>query len=74
MPCFSNALSRDYLTKQIKSETERQIPYDIAYMWNLKYDTNELIHKTERLTDIQNKLTVIKRERGWGRDKLGVWD
>ena len=25
------------------SERERQIPYDITYMWNLKYDTNELI-------------------------------
>ena len=29
-----------------------QIPYDIAYMWNLmKNDTNELIYKTE--TDSQ---------------------
>ena len=25
-----------------KSERKRQIPYDITYMWNLKYDTNEL--------------------------------
>ena len=29
-------------------ERERQIPYDITYMWNLKYDTNELIYKTEK--------------------------
>ena len=42
---------RDYQTKQGKSERERQIPYDITYMWNLKYDTNELIYKTE--TDSQ---------------------
>ena len=29
---------------QSKPETERQIPYDIAYMWNLpKKDTTELI-------------------------------
>ena len=28
-----------------------QIPYDITYMCNLKYDTNELIYKTE--TDSQ---------------------
>ena len=39
---------RDYHTKWNKSE--RQIPYDITYMWNLKYDTNEL-YKTE--TDSQ---------------------
>ena len=28
-------------TKWSKSERERQIPYDITYMWNLKHDTNE---------------------------------
>ena len=28
-------------------DLERQIPYDITYMWNLKYDTNELIYKIE---------------------------
>ena len=42
---------RDYHTKWSKSERERQIPYDITYMWNLKYDTNEPIYKTE--TDSQ---------------------
>ena len=38
---------RDYQTKWTKSDRERQIPYDITYLWNLKYDTNELICKTE---------------------------
>ena len=42
---------RDYHTKGSKSDRERQISYDIIYMWNLKYDTNELIYKTE--TDSQ---------------------
>ena len=42
---------RDYHTKWSKADRERQIPYDITYMWNLKYDTNELICKTE--TDSQ---------------------
>ena len=28
-----------------------QTPYDTTYMWNLKYDTNELIYETE--TDSQ---------------------
>ena len=40
---------RDYHIKQ--SQKERQIPYDITYMWNLKYDTNEPIYKAE--TDSQ---------------------
>ena len=26
---------------------QRQIPCDITYMWNLKYDTNELTYETE---------------------------
>ena len=37
-------------------------------MWNLKYDTNELIYKTNRLTDIENRLVAAKRGRvveGW---------
>ena len=40
---------RDYHTKWSKSDRERQIPYDITYMWNLsiKYDTNELTYETE---------------------------
>ena len=55
-----------------KSNIDRQI-YDIFYMWNLKKSTNELIYKTDRLTDIENKLMVTKREGG-KRDKWEVWD
>ena len=37
----------------ILSEVRKRktIPYNITYTWNLKYDTNELIYKTE--TDSQ---------------------
>ena len=38
---------RDYHTEWSKSERETQISYDIAYMWNLKNDANELTYKTE---------------------------
>ena len=30
-----------------ESERERQIPYDIAYIWNLIYGTNEPFHRRE---------------------------
>ena len=33
-------------TKWRKSDRERQTPYDITYMWNLKNNTNQL-YKTE---------------------------
>ena len=39
------------ILSEVKSERERQIPYDITYMWNLKYGINEPIYKTE--TDSQ---------------------
>ena len=29
------------------SQGERQIPYDIAYVWTLNYDTNEFIYKAD---------------------------
>ena len=48
MPFCSNMGGpRDCHTEWSKSGTERQISYDIAYMWNLKNSTNELIYKTE---------------------------
>ena len=57
-----------------QSERERQILYDITYLWNLKQDTNELIYQTETGSPIENKLIVTQGEKGCGRDKLGVWD
>ena len=50
------------------------MPYDITYMWNLKYDTNEHIYEIEGDSDIENRLVVANREGGWGREGLGVWD
>ena len=44
-------------------------------MWNLKYDTNGLIYKTE--TDSQTwktNLQLPKGEGNRGRDTLGIWD
>ena len=49
--CSNMDATRHYHTKWSQSERERQIPYDITYMWNLKYDTNEPIYETE--TDSQ---------------------
>ena len=47
----------EYHTMQMqsKSERERQIPYDIVYMWNLKYDTNALTYGRETVKDTENR-------------------
>ena len=42
---------------------ERDILYDIPYMWNLKRnDTNELTK--QRLTDLENELVVARGKDG----------
>ena len=38
---------RDGHTKWSQSDREKQIPYDITYMWNLKNITNQPVYKTE---------------------------
>ena len=54
---FNNVICRSldgpriYHTKLSKPKREREIPHDITYMWNLKYDANELIYEAE--TDSQ---------------------
>ena len=55
-------------TKRSQSERERQTPYDIAYMWNLKYDTKEPTYKTE--TDSR----TWRSDLGWsrGREESGM--
>ena len=54
---------RDYLSKGSKSERKRQVSYVTTFMWNLKYDTNELTYKTE------TKQTY-GYQRGKGRGKI----
>ena len=48
---------------------ERQISYDITYMWNLKNDTNEPIYKT----DVENNLMVTRGKR-WGERGEINWE
>ena len=60
------------ILSEVSQKEKDKLPYDITYMWNLKYDTNELIYETE--TDSENRLVVAKGEGQWGRDVLGVWD
>ena len=51
MPFAATWMDLEIITLSKISQRERQIPCDIAYTWNLKYDTNELIYETE--TDSQ---------------------
>ena len=52
---------RDYHNKWSKSE--RQIPYDITYMWNLKCDTNKPKYETETKSRTQKTDGWLPRGR-----------
>ena len=58
--CLNTEGPRDDQTKWSKLDRERQMTYDITYLWNLKHHTNE---------HMKHKFMVTKAE--WG--KLGVW-
>ena len=51
------------------SQKEKDKYHDITYMWNLKYDTNELIYEID--SQIYREQTCGCQGEGWG---LGVWD
>ena len=45
-------------------------------MWNPKYDTDEPIYETNRITDTENRLVVARRQgfgEGWS-ERLGLAD
>ena len=54
----------------ILTEVSQKETYDITYMWNLKYNTNEPIYKTETDSQIQRTDLWLPRKRGG----LEVWD
>ena len=63
--------TRDYHTKWSKSDRERQISYDTANMWNLKYDTSEPIYETETDSQTQRTDLWLPRGRGVGEGWIG---
>ena len=53
------------MLKRNKSDGERQILYDIIYMWNLKYTRTSEYYK-EADSYIENKLVVSRGELRYG--------
>ena len=52
------------ILSEVKSDRERQISYDVTYMWNLKYGTNEPIYDTR---------TALWLPSGWRGRRIG-WE
>ena len=70
--CSNMNATRDSHTEWSKSKRERQISYDITFMWNLKYGTNDPICKTETDHRHPDHTCVFwGRRAGWGGGREG---
>ena len=71
--CSNMGGTRESHTKRSKSERKRQIPCGITYMQNLKYGTDDPIHKTKR--DHGHGEQTYGCQGGVGREwgGQGVW-
>ena len=68
MPFAATWMDPEIITLSVKSYVEWYVESKKKwYKWTYLQNRN-------KLTDIENKNTVTKGERSWGRDKLGVWD
>ena len=56
-----------FILSEVKSEREEHIPYDITYMWNIKYGTNDPTYKIE--TDHGRGEQTCVCQRGEGRER-----
>ena len=73
MPFAATRMELETHTKRSKSE--RQIPHDITYIWNLIYAQMNLSTE-KKLMDLENRLVVAKGEGegvGW-TGNLGLTD
>ena len=63
--CSNMGGPRDY-TKWSKSDRERQILYDITYMWNLKNSPSKLIYKMKQTHRHRKQTYGYQRGKGGG--------
>ena len=62
MPFAATWMDLETIILSEVSQTEKDKYHDITYMWTLKYDTNELISKTD---------SHRKQSYGYQRGELG---
>ena len=55
------------------TQKDREVAYDITYMWNLKDDTNELICTIGGVSQEREQTCGCQAKEGLGGNGLGVW-
>ena len=63
---------RDPHTKLSKPERKRQIPYDVTYLWNLKYGADDPIQKTKTKPETDHGQGEQTWGSHWGKGR--EWD
>ena len=72
MPFAATWMDPEIITLS-QSERERQIPYDILYMLNLKYGTKEPIYRTERDSQTWRICELSSMLGGSRMDGTNIW-
>ena len=73
MPFAATWINLETVILSEVSQTEEEIPCDIAYMWNLKNRYKwTCLQNRSRVTDVENKHITYQEIRK--RGKLGDWD
>ena len=54
--------TRDFIPNEVSQKDKYHTKTNTTYTWNLKYDTDEPVYKTE--IDVENRLVVTNREVG----------
>ena len=58
---------------EVSQKEKRQIPYDITYLWNLKYRTGDAILKKQKQIMAKERRLGIPRGKGRGWDGWASW-
>ena len=62
---------RGFYAQWSKSDWERQILYVFTYMWKQNKTKQKRIKQNrKRLTDTENRLVIVREDRGEGRGKM----
>ena len=61
MPFAATWMQLEIIILSEMSERVRQIPYDITFMWNLKYGTNDPITQ-KQIMDMESRFVFASRE------------
>ena len=59
---------------QDRTVQQRQMAYNITYMWNLKKKMAQMNLFTKQKQTPRPRNQTMNTKRGEGRDKLGIWD